>query len=150
MLGKVVINNLRQVHRVVTVTMKRNIGVTAATYQKTDMDPIQKLFVDKIREYGKASKSAGGAMVDVTPDVEKNLNAELSKIEKAYQATGQDMTKFPVFNFTDPDLQKVDIGVDQQEAQAKHEKLLAAEREQHAAANQQQEAIDPDTPYYSY
>jgi F-type H+-transporting ATPase subunit 6 len=34
----------------VSVHLKRNIGVTAVAFNK-ELDPVQKLFVDKIREY---------------------------------------------------------------------------------------------------
>lgn len=34
----------------VSVHLRRNIGVTAVAFNK-ELDPVQKLFVDKIREY---------------------------------------------------------------------------------------------------
>lgn len=34
----------------VSVNLRRNIGVTAVAFNK-ELDPVQKLFVDKIREY---------------------------------------------------------------------------------------------------
>lgn len=42
-------------------------------------------------------------MVDSTPEIEKELKAELEKVAKIYGgATGEDMTKFPSFKWTDP------------------------------------------------
>ncbi|KAL3886864.1 hypothetical protein ACJMK2_026825 [Sinanodonta woodiana] len=92
--------------------LHRNVGVTAVFIQKasTATDPIQQLFVSKIREYALKSKSAGGNLVDATPDQQKALQDELDKIQRIYNAKGQDMTKFPVFNFTDPTLEPVDLG----------------------------------------
>ncbi|KAK3585087.1 hypothetical protein CHS0354_004276 [Potamilus streckersoni] len=92
--------------------LHRNLGVTAVFIQKasTATDPIQQLFVSKIREYAQKSKSAGGKLVDATPDQQKAMQDELEKIQRIYNAKGQDMTKFPVFNFTDPTLEPVDLG----------------------------------------
>ena len=36
---------------VLTQQAKRNFGITAVVSQKASLDPIQQLFVDKIREY---------------------------------------------------------------------------------------------------
>jgi len=148
MLTQAVLSNLRQARGVMATCLRRNLSASAVVLQKTD--PIQQLFVDKIREYGKSSKANGGKMVDVTPEVEKALGNELEKIEKAYQATGVDMTKFPTFNFTDPELQKVDLGVDPAEAQAKMAKMAEAEREAEAALMGEGDGIDENTPYYNY
>lgn len=66
-------------------------------------DPIQQLFVDKIQEYSKKSKAAGGKLVDMTPEVEKQLQQELDKVARQYGGgPGVDMTKFPTFTFQDP------------------------------------------------
>ncbi|XP_051165643.1 ATP synthase-coupling factor 6, mitochondrial-like [Leptopilina boulardi] len=95
--------------RRITVTIpkiiKRNIGITAPALQ-TATDPIQKLFVDKIKEY--KSKSSGGKLVDASPELERERKQELEKIAKQYGGDGQtDMTQFPQFKFTEP---KVDVG----------------------------------------
>lgn len=45
-------------------------------------------------------RAAGGKMVDVTPEVERELKTELEKVAKQYGSKpGEDMTKFPTFNF---------------------------------------------------
>ena len=46
------------------------------------------------------SRSAGGKLVDATPQAEKALTDELAKIDRIYGADKQDMTKFPTFSFT--------------------------------------------------
>ncbi|XP_043472969.1 ATP synthase-coupling factor 6, mitochondrial [Leptopilina heterotoma] len=85
--------------------VKRNIGITAPALQAAS-DPIQKLFVDKIREY--KSKSSGGKLVDPSPEIERERKQELEKIAKQYGGDGQtDMTQFPQFKFTEP---KVNVG----------------------------------------
>lgn len=38
------------VQSAISVSLRRNIGVTAVAFNK-ELDPVQKLFVDKIREY---------------------------------------------------------------------------------------------------
>lgn len=41
--------------------------------------------------------------MDPSPDIEREMKAELDKITKQYGgAEGADMTKFPTFKFTDP------------------------------------------------
>ncbi len=42
---------------VVSVSLRRNIGLSAVVFNKAkDLDPVQKLFLDKIREYSTKSK----------------------------------------------------------------------------------------------
>ncbi|XP_053645699.1 ATP synthase-coupling factor 6, mitochondrial [Cherax quadricarinatus] len=80
----------------------RNYGISAVLLKKTS-DPIQQLFVEKIQEYSKKSKAAGGKLVDVTPDMEKQLQHELDRVARQYGGgAGVDMTKFPTFKFEDP------------------------------------------------
>ncbi|KAG8226584.1 hypothetical protein J437_LFUL007276 [Ladona fulva] len=84
------------------VILRRNIGVCAPALQKAT-DPIQQLFLDKVREYGQKSKSAGGKLVEPSPDIERELKNELDKVAQQYGgAAGEDMTKFPEFKFTEP------------------------------------------------
>ncbi|MCQ8205445.1 hypothetical protein NP569_24460, partial [Vibrio parahaemolyticus] len=55
----------------VSVHLKRNIGVTAVAFNK-DIDPVQKLFVDKIREY-KSKRQESGGPVDIGPEYQQDL-----------------------------------------------------------------------------
>ncbi|XP_051558080.1 ATP synthase-coupling factor 6, mitochondrial-like [Myxocyprinus asiaticus] len=89
----------------VTVTLRRNIGLSAVVFNKAkDLDPVQKLFLDKIREYNTKSKSAGG-VVNAGPDYQKNLTEEMSKLQRLYG--GGDLTQFPQFKFPEPKLEEV-------------------------------------------
>lgn len=86
----------------VALTLRRNIGLSAVVFNKAkDLDPVQKLFLDKIRDYGAKSKASGG-VVEAGPAYQKTLNEEISKLERLYG--GGDMTKFPDFKFTNPKL----------------------------------------------
>ncbi|KAM8872315.1 ATP synthase-coupling factor 6, mitochondrial isoform X2 [Synchiropus splendidus] len=86
----------------VSLTLRRNLGLSAVVFNKAkDMDPVQKLFLDKIRDYSAKSKASGG-IVDAGPAYQKNLNEEVSKLERLYG--GGDLTKFPDFKFTEPKL----------------------------------------------
>lgn len=90
--------------------MKRNIYISApALQQAAALDPIQQLFIDKIRDYAKKSKAAGGTLVDATPEVKKSLEDELTKVSRAHSAEGKDMTAFPAFTWTDPALEPVSV-----------------------------------------
>lgn len=45
-------------------------------------------------------RSAGGKLVDATPEEEKSLKDELEKIARIYGADKADFAKFPTFTFT--------------------------------------------------
>uniref|UniRef100_A0A8C7XY85 ATP synthase-coupling factor 6, mitochondrial n=1 Tax=Oryzias sinensis TaxID=183150 RepID=A0A8C7XY85_9TELE len=84
----------------VGVTLRRNIGLSAVVFNKAkDLDPIQKLFLDKIRDYSSKSKTTGG-IVEGGQDYQKNLSEEVSKLQRLYG--GGDLNKFPDFKFTEP------------------------------------------------
>ncbi|XP_077279984.1 ATP synthase-coupling factor 6, mitochondrial [Temnothorax americanus] len=86
--------------------VKRSISTNVPALQKAT-DPIQQLFLDKLREY--TSKSVGGKLVDPSPEITKERDSELEKLQEVYGGgTGVDMTQFPQFKFEDP---PVDSGV---------------------------------------
>lgn len=68
------------------------------------MDPIQKLFLDSIREYSTKSQGTGG-LVDAGSEYEKALADEIAKLQRLYG--GGDLTSFPEFKFTEPKLDEV-------------------------------------------
>ncbi|XP_045619308.1 ATP synthase-coupling factor 6, mitochondrial [Procambarus clarkii] len=85
----------------------RNYGASAVLLKKAS-DPIQQLFLDKIQDYSKKSKALGGKLVDLTPDIEKQLQQELDKVARHYGGgQGVDMTKFPTFKFEEPKIDPV-------------------------------------------
>lgn len=88
----------------VSVHLRRNIGVTAVAFNK-ELDPVQKLFMDKIREY-KAKRLASGGPVDTGPEYQQELDRELFKLKQMY-GKGE-MDKFPIFNFEDPKFEVLD------------------------------------------
>ncbi|XP_076638408.1 ATP synthase-coupling factor 6, mitochondrial [Colletes latitarsis] len=80
--------------------LKRNIGIVAPVLQKAS-DPIQQLFIDKIREY--KAKSADGKLVDASPEIQKEKEAELERLAKQFGASDRSkMSQFPTFQFKDP------------------------------------------------
>ncbi|XP_037552256.1 ATP synthase-coupling factor 6, mitochondrial [Nematolebias whitei] len=83
-----------------SLTLRRNIGLSAVVFNKAkELDPVQKLFLDKIREYNNKSKAAGG-IVDAGPAYQKNLSQEVTKLQRLYG--GGDLNQFPTFKFTEP------------------------------------------------
>ncbi|XP_073816244.1 ATP synthase, coupling factor 6 [Musca autumnalis] len=83
--------------RVLRVEARRSIGIIAPALSKAS-DPIQQLFLDKVREY--KSKSSGGKLVDPSPEIEREMKNELERVAKQYGSDGKtDMTKFPDFKF---------------------------------------------------
>ncbi|CAH2094897.1 unnamed protein product [Euphydryas editha] len=100
MLSSSLLGGLRAARTSVMVT--RNL---AAAQKVTD--PIQQLFLDKIREY--KQKSVGGKLVDPSPAIEKELKTELEKLERQFGGSpGVDMTSFPTFNFQEPTIDPID------------------------------------------
>merc|ERR1711893_146761 len=125
MLSNRTVQGARACSRAIQVHGSRNFGATAAAQQKAaankqPTDPIQKLFIEKIREYGMKSKSAGGKLVDATPDVQTELSNELEKIDRMFGATGPDFLKFPKFDFKDNSLQAVDVKAERGEPEPIH------------------------------
>ncbi|XP_077336165.1 ATP synthase peripheral stalk subunit F6, mitochondrial-like [Lithobates pipiens] len=89
----------------ISVQLRRNIGLTAIAFNKAkELDPIQKLFVDKIRDY-RAKSQASGSTVDAGPEYQKELTEDINKLQRLYG--GGDMEKFPEFRFEEPKLDEV-------------------------------------------
>ncbi|XP_068126686.1 ATP synthase-coupling factor 6, mitochondrial [Hyperolius riggenbachi] len=88
----------------VSLILRRNIGLTAIAFNKTkELDPVQKLFVDKIREYKTKSQSSGGP-VDAGAEYKKDLNEDISKLQRLFG--GGDLEKFPTFTFEEPNFEE--------------------------------------------
>uniref|UniRef100_A0A8C5PDF8 ATP synthase-coupling factor 6, mitochondrial n=1 Tax=Leptobrachium leishanense TaxID=445787 RepID=A0A8C5PDF8_9ANUR len=84
----------------VSVHLRRNIGLTAIAFNKAkELDPVQKLFVDKIREYNTKSQKVSGP-VDAGPEYQKDVSEDISKLQRLYGEG--DLTKFPDFKFQEP------------------------------------------------
>ncbi|XP_027952895.1 ATP synthase-coupling factor 6, mitochondrial-like, partial [Eumetopias jubatus] len=81
----------------VSVHLRRNIGVTAVAFNR-ELDPVQKLFMDKIREY-RTKRQASGGLVDIGPEYQQDLERELFKLKQMYGKA--DMNTFPDFKFED-------------------------------------------------
>ncbi|XP_071842948.1 ATP synthase-coupling factor 6, mitochondrial-like [Apostichopus japonicus] len=83
-------------------SLRRNIGVTSVAMAKTNAptDSVQKLYIDKIREYAKLS-AAGKIQMDAQS--QKDFEAESAKLKKLYG--GGDLTKFPEFQFKEIDFE---------------------------------------------
>ncbi|XP_070062827.1 ATP synthase-coupling factor 6, mitochondrial isoform X2 [Drosophila virilis] len=94
--------------RVLRTEARRNIAIVAPALNKAS-DPIQQLFLDKVREY--KQKSAGGKMVDSNPEIERELKNELERVAKQYGSDGKtDMLKFPEFKFPDVKIDPISQG----------------------------------------
>ncbi|KAL6481621.1 hypothetical protein MHYP_G00097010 [Metynnis hypsauchen] len=68
------------------------------------LDPIKRLFLDKIREYSTKSKACNG-LVDAGPEYEKAFSEELTKLQRLYG--NGDLTAFPEFKFPEPVLDEI-------------------------------------------
>ena len=77
----------------------RGIATSAALCSngaKKSQDPIQKLFLDKLKEYDTKSKAGQVAM---TPEVAKEYKDETGRLNRVYGADKEDISKFPSFDF---------------------------------------------------
>ncbi|XP_072514128.1 uncharacterized protein [Salminus brasiliensis] len=78
---------------------------------EAQLDPIQRLFLDKIREYSTKSNSsamslrAQDGLVDAGPEYERAFSEELAKLQRLYG--NGDLTSFPEFKFQEPVLDEV-------------------------------------------
>ncbi|XP_070697730.1 uncharacterized abhydrolase domain-containing protein DDB_G0269086-like [Pempheris klunzingeri] len=66
-----------------------------------DLDPVQRLFLEKIREYNNMRRLNGGPL-EAEPDYKKYVSEETAKLQRLYG--GGDLSSFPQFTFTDPRL----------------------------------------------
>jgi len=83
---------------------------STASANPSTSDPIQTLFVNKIREYQNKKSKAGGKLVDASPETEAALKNELEKVAKVYGGgSGVDMTAFPQIEFKEPTVEPIDI-----------------------------------------
>merc|ERR1712059_200329 len=100
----------------IRTNIRRNIAssTVALNPAAAATDPIQKLFADKVGEYAQKSNAVGGKLVEASPEVEARLIEELEKVANSYGGgKGVNMTEFPVFNFTDPKLDTIDLICDE-------------------------------------
>jgi hypothetical protein len=108
---------LRQAKLATNAQFARQVSMSVRA--AANLDPVQEIFVSKIRDYATKQKcglrvlvsrhkiqslflyrSAGGKMVDANAQVEKSLNDQLAAVARAFKI--QDVTqalKFPTFKF---------------------------------------------------
>ena len=84
-------------------TCRRHLTLSAVAFQqKVAADPIQQLFVEEVREFATKKKT--------TPLIEADLAAGLDKVAKQIgDGMGVDMTKFPQFNWAEPEIQDIEL-----------------------------------------
>ncbi|XP_048777205.1 ATP synthase-coupling factor 6, mitochondrial-like [Ostrea edulis] len=91
----------------------RNLHLTGATYQAQQKatDPIQQLFVTKIREYAQKKKQlkAGEVLVDASPEVVQNYSDSLNRIYKMYSVTEATARIVPDIQFEDKTVQVIEL-----------------------------------------
>lgn len=83
----------------------RNLHLSGAVYQAQQKatDPIQQLFVTKIREYAQKKKQlkSGEVLVDASPEVKQNYSDSLNRIYKMYSLTEANSRNVPELKFED-------------------------------------------------
>ncbi|XP_059214769.1 uncharacterized protein LOC131993070 [Centropristis striata] len=77
------------------------LGNEDGTGTHADLEPVQRLFLDKIREYKNMHRLNGG-LLEAEPDYEKYLLEETAKLQRLYG--GGDLNSFPQFTFIDPEM----------------------------------------------
>lgn len=87
------------------ILVEENQTEAAEMLPEEQLDPIQRLFLHKIREYSTKSQASADP-VDAGADYEKAFSEELSKLQRLYG--GGDLTNFPGFKFSEPVLDESD------------------------------------------
>lgn len=87
------------------VTSRAFSIVQRATFATQSVaDPIQRAFVEKLREYQGKSRTAEMGLVGATEAQVKSLKDSLEKLDIVFNAKGVDMTQFPVLQHKEPEL----------------------------------------------
>merc|ERR1712168_540778 len=81
-------------------SVTRNFGATAVALK--ELDPIQALFIQKIKEYTEASAAAGDDLLGASDEIRAKLAGEYDKIARMYGAESGGMEEFPAFSFEEP------------------------------------------------
>ncbi|XP_036112680.1 ATP synthase-coupling factor 6, mitochondrial-like [Molossus molossus] len=81
----------------VSVHCRRNIGVTAVALSR-ELDPVQKVFVDEIRE-SRSKRQASAGPVATGPEHRRELEREVFQLKQMYG--NADMNAFPDLKFED-------------------------------------------------
>lgn len=83
-------------------SVTHNFGATAVALK--ELDPIQALFIEKIKEYTQASEAAGDDLLGASDEIRAKLAGEYDKIARMYGADSGAMDEFPTFTFNEPEL----------------------------------------------
>ena len=70
-------------------------AMSAKTSGTKPHDPVQQLFLDKLKEYNDKDKT--GKAPDMAPELAKELKDELDRLSRVYG--GGNMKEFPTFKF---------------------------------------------------
>ena len=71
------------------------VGAALGAQPKPQVDPIQELFLEKLKEF--KAKSKGGKIPDLDSLTEKQHADDLERLKRIYG--GGDLSKFPKFSF---------------------------------------------------
>lgn len=86
--------------------ISRSLSFSPAYFQQGQAtDPVQQLFVEKIRDYAKKQKAQTDpdSLVDANADQTKSYNDELERIRRIYNITkGENVAEFPKVEMKDP------------------------------------------------
>ncbi|CAH8621086.1 unnamed protein product [Schistosoma curassoni] len=80
-------------------------------------DPIQQSFVARLREYRQKSEKSEFGLTDASSKEIKELSEMLAKVDRIYEAEGEDMTQFPMFKFEEP---KSHVGISNCQFRSQH------------------------------
>lgn len=81
-----------------------SIAQRAAFATQQVVDPIQRAFVERLREYQVKAKTAEMGLVDASEAHVKSLKDSLARLDNAFNAKGVDMTQFPMLQHKEPEL----------------------------------------------
>ncbi|CAF3333096.1 unnamed protein product [Rotaria socialis] len=106
MLNRCITSPLRNSYGLI-VARHLSLSAPLAQSKQQATDPIQQLFVNKIRDYYDKRKQTKDGLVDATPDVRKSLEDTLNKLKHSFGAETEDLLSVPKLEFKEPQLEAV-------------------------------------------
>ena len=107
MLNRCITSPLRNSYGLIVARHLSLSAPLAQSKQQQATDPIQQLFVNKIRDYYDKRKQTKDGLVDATPDVRKSLEDTLNKLKHSFGAETEDLLSVPKLEFKEPQLEAV-------------------------------------------
>uniref|UniRef100_A0A4P6DA08 Putative atp synthase-coupling factor 6 mitochondrial-like cimex lectularius n=1 Tax=Rhodnius prolixus TaxID=13249 RepID=A0A4P6DA08_RHOPR len=101
---------LSQLFKKIRITKLHIVRTLTSDAPKEALDPIQKLFIQSLREYARKLHESDGKLFDPIPELEKEQEWRISVLYKQYYKDEKvNVLEFPKFNFIDKPLDEINL-----------------------------------------